>query len=204
MTVSPSKLALKGSSKIVVDFFEFAVHSILFQRGIYPPEDFITVRKYDLPMLMSSDNEVKDYIGNIMTQLRKWIYGGRLLKLVLVIINKATTEAVERWVFSIDIQSEGEKEVSEKPKEQIQKEIQAIFRQITASVSYLPFLQDEEYTFNVLVYTDPTYDSRRIPSEWADTHGDGKLIEGEADSVDFSTFSTSNHSVGTSVSYKLG
>lgn len=203
MTVAPSKLALKGSSKTVVDFFEFAVHSILFQRGIYPPEDFVTVRKYDLPMLMSSDNDVKDYIGNIMQQLRKWIYGGRLLKLVVVIINKATTETVERWVFSVDIQKEGD-EIDEKPKSQIQREIQAIFRQITASVSYLPFLQDDEYTFNVLVYTDPSYDSRRIPSEWADTHGDGKMITGEADQVDFSTFSTNNHLVGTSVSYKLG
>lgn len=162
------------------------------------------MRKYDLPMLVSCDNDVKDYISNIMSQLRKWIYGGRLLKLVLVIMNKATTEPVERWVFSVDIQSEGDGDVSEKPKEQMQREIQAIFRQITASVSYLPFLNDEEYTFNVLVYTDPSYDSRRIPSEWADTQGDGKLIVGEADSVNFSSFSTSNHQVGTSVSYKLG
>lgn len=193
------KLALKGSSKTVADYFEFAIHSILFQRGIYPPEDFITVKKYDLPMLVSCDDEVKAYIQRIMAQVKKWIYGGKLSKLVVVIINKATTENVERWEFSIDINSSSS---VEKGKSEIQNEIQAIIRQLTASVSYLPFLKDDDYTFNVLVYTDPSYDTRNIPSEWADT-GDGKKIE-NGESVKFTSFSTSIHQVGTSVSYKLG
>ena len=34
------KLALKGSSKTIVEFFDFACNTILFQRGVYPPEDF--------------------------------------------------------------------------------------------------------------------------------------------------------------------
>lgn len=34
------KLTLKGSSKLCVEFFEFATNTILFQRGVYPPEDF--------------------------------------------------------------------------------------------------------------------------------------------------------------------
>jgi len=34
------KLQLKGSSKLCVEFFEFATNTILFQRGVYPPEDF--------------------------------------------------------------------------------------------------------------------------------------------------------------------
>jgi hypothetical protein len=34
------KLSLKGSSKLCVEFFEFATNTILFQRGVYPPEDF--------------------------------------------------------------------------------------------------------------------------------------------------------------------
>lgn len=201
MTDNLPKLALKGSSKIVADYFEFAIHSILFQRGIYPAEDFITVKKYDLPMLVSCDDEVKAYIQKIMDQVKKWIYGGKLSKLVVVIINKATTENMERWEFSIDISNEGTLE--DKGKAQIQKEIQAIIRQITASVSYLPFLKDDDYTFNVLAYTDPTYDTRRIPTEWADTHGDGKIIN-NGESVKFTSFSTNIHQVGTSVSYKLG
>ncbi|GEQ69283.1 hypothetical protein JCM33374_g2954 [Metschnikowia sp. JCM 33374] len=205
MTESLSKLALKGSSKIVADYFEFAIHSILFQRGIYPTEDFVTVRKYDLPMLVSADDEVKAYIGKIMAQVKKWVYGGRLSKLVVVIINKATTESIERWEFSLDTSEDHiHNGGGNGGGEGIQKEIQAIIRQITASVSYLPFLRDDEYTFNVLVYTDPSYETKNIPSEWADTNGDGRMIEGDADSVKFSTFHTNVHNVGTCVSYKLG
>lgn len=206
MVESLSKVALKGSSKIVADYFEFAINNILFQRGIYPAEDFTTVKKYDLPMLVTADDEVKTYIQNIMTQVKKWVYGGKLTKLVIVIINKATTESVERWEFSLDMTEDEDKNATQAPKSKdtIQKEIQAIIRQVTASVSYLPFLADDEYTFNVLVYTDPSYETRNMPTEWVDTHGDGKLINGNVDSVKFSSFETNLHSVGTAVSYKLG
>lgn len=204
---SLSKLALKGSSKIVADYFEFAINNILFQRGIYPAEDFITVKKYDLPLLVTADEEVKDYIRNIMTQVKKWIYGGKIIKLVVVIINKSTTDIVERWEFAIEIfKNDGQSSDTSdsKPKELIQKEIQSIIRQITASVSYLPFLKDDDYTFNVLVYTDPKYDTRNLPNEWADTNGDAKLVEGEnVENVKFTSFSTNIHQVGTLVSYKL-
>lgn len=203
-----SKLALKGSSKIVADYFEFAINNILFQRGIYPTEDFITVRKYDLPLLVTADDEVKQYIQNIMSQVKKWIYGGKIIRLVVVIINKSTTETVERWEFSIEILNSGdnnnEESETNKGKQQIQKEIQSIIRQITASVSYLPLLKDDEYTFNVLVYTDPKYDTQNIPKEWADTNGDAKLIEGgNVELVKFTSFSTDIHQIGTFVSYKL-
>lgn len=202
MSEALPKLSLKGSSKVVADYFEFAIHNILFQRGIYPAEDFITVRKYDLPMLVSNDEEVKDYVKKIMDQVKKWIYGGKLTKLVVVIINKATTESVERWEFALDITDSNGSD--EKSKQEIQREIQTIIRQVTASGSYLPFLKHDEYTFNVLVVTDATYDVRNIPIEWADTNGDAKMINGESDSVKFTSFKTNIHSVGTSVSYKLG
>lgn len=204
MTESLSKLSIKGSSKVVADYFEFAIYNILFQRGIYPAEDFTTVKKYDLPMLVSADDEVKSYVAKIMSQVKKWIYGGKLSKLVVVIFNKYTTESVERWEFALDVTDQNQTLAESKTKEGIQREIQAIVRQVTASVAYLPFLKDDEYTFNVLVYADPNYDVNNIPLEWADTKGDAKLIMGESDSVKFSSFQTSMHTVGTSVSYKLG
>lgn len=204
MTESLSKLSLKGSSKIVADYFEFAIYNILFQRGIYPAEDFTTVKKYDLSILVSADDEVKSYVEKIMSQVKKWIYGGKLTKLVVVVINKLTTENVERWEFALDVTDQIEETEGTKSRIEIQKEIQAIIRQVTASVAYLPFLKDDEYTFNVLVYTDPNYDVNNIPIEWADTEGDGKMIQGDSDSVKFSSFQTNLHTVGTSVSYKLG
>lgn len=111
--MSASKLALKGSSKIVSDYFEFAINSILFQRGIYPAEDFITVRKYDLPMVINNDEDVKNYISNIMQQLKKWIYGKRITKLIVVIVSTSTGESIERWEFNIETKDDDEQQMKE-------------------------------------------------------------------------------------------
>ena len=69
----PSKLALKGSSKVVCDYFEFAINNILFQRGIYPAEDFQTVKKYDLPLLICIDEDIKLYINRFLSQIKSLI-----------------------------------------------------------------------------------------------------------------------------------
>ena len=33
-------VTLKGSAAIVSEFFNYSINSILYQRGIYPPESF--------------------------------------------------------------------------------------------------------------------------------------------------------------------
>ncbi|GMG38122.1 unnamed protein product [Ambrosiozyma monospora] len=214
-----SKLAIKGSSKIVSDFFEFSIHSILYQRGIYPPEDFKVVKKYGLNLLVSIDDEVINYVRRIMKQLHRWIYSGKISKLVLAITNKDTFETVEKWQFDIESTSlpktqqsevnspsdgsqQSNQEVEPKSKDQIQREIQAIIRQITASITFLPELkksESDEFTFNVLVYAKPNC---KVPEDWADA--DAKEIEGgSVESVKFKSFQTDVHQVGTLVSYKI-
>ncbi|KAL4962879.1 spindle checkpoint protein MAD2 [Aspergillus stella-maris] len=212
------KLSLKvGSGKLVAEFFEYSINSILFQRGVYPPEDFTTVKKYGLNMLVTADDQVKAYIKKIMSQLNKWMMGGKISKLVVVITDKETGEHVERWQFDVEIfkkskssstRKSGDKENDtpgeadqaaepvEKTEKQIQEEIQAIFRQITASVTFLPVL-DGDCTFNVLVYADADSD---VPVEWGDS--DAKDIK-NAEKVQLRSFSTNNHRVETMVSYRL-
>ncbi|KAL4990050.1 DNA-binding protein [Aspergillus falconensis] len=210
------KLSIKGSSKLVAEFFEYSINSILFQRGVYPPEDFTTVKKYGLNMLVTADDQVKAYIKKIMSQLNKWMLGGKISKLVVVITDKETGEHVERWQFDVQIfgkhksqsiRKSGDKEndtpgdasqpeMVEKTEKQIQEEIQAIFRQITASVTFLPVL-DGDCTFNVLVYADADSD---VPVEWGDS--DAKDIK-NPEKVQLRSFSTNNHRVETMVSYRL-
>jgi len=52
-------------------------------------------------MLVSQDDQVKAYIKKIMTQLKDWMMGGKISKLVVVITNKDTGEHVERWQFDV-------------------------------------------------------------------------------------------------------
>lgn len=50
---------------------------------------------------MSYDDQVKAYIKKIMSQLNKWMAGGKISKLVVVITSKETGEPVERWEFDV-------------------------------------------------------------------------------------------------------
>ena len=84
----------------------------------------------------------------------------------------------------------------DKSEKEIQQEIQAIFRQVTASVTFLPQLDSGDCTFNVLVYADADSD---VPVEWGDS--DAREIE-NGEKVQLRSFSTSNHRVDTLVSYR--
>ncbi|KAK0516951.1 hypothetical protein JMJ35_000106 [Cladonia borealis] len=214
------KLSLKGSSRTVAEFFEFSINTILFQRGVYPAEDFTAVKKYGLNMFVTSDDQVKAYIKKIMSQLNKWMISGKISKLVVVITSKETGENVERWQFDVQLFKKNSKKGSskdtskppdkenavpadssepppEKTEKEIQMEIQSIFRQITASVTFLPQLEAGDCTFNVLVYADA---DSEVPMEWGDS--DAKEIE-NGEKVQLRSFSTSNHRVDTLVSYRL-
>lgn len=50
----------------------------------------------------------------------------------------------------------------DKPEKEIQTEIAAIIRQITASVTFLPLLENQ-CVFDILVYTDS---KTEVPGEW--------------------------------------
>lgn len=51
--------------------------------------------------LVTADDQVKAYIKKIMSQLKEWMYGGKISKLVVVITSKETGEHVERWQFDV-------------------------------------------------------------------------------------------------------
>lgn len=51
--------------------------------------------------LVTVDDQVKAYIKRIMAQLNKWMTGGKISKLVIVITSKETGENVERWQFDV-------------------------------------------------------------------------------------------------------
>ena len=66
-------ISLKGSTDIVTEFFNFSINTILYQRGIYPPENFKKIPKYGLSMMVTTDEGLNKYMANILTQLEsKW------------------------------------------------------------------------------------------------------------------------------------
>src|SRR5579862_7516191 len=216
--------------------------SVLYQRGIYPPEDFKVVKKYGLNVLVTTDEEVKGYIKRIMGQLSRTVltlnsahcyrmdegrediqvshgnylqrYGRsfRTMAIRCTHLRKtfptiSTVHPLRRPIRErksrvcplrmIADDSTNRESLPEKTESEIHAEIQAIIRQITASVTFLPMLEGR-CTFNVLVYADA--DANVPDEEWGDS--DAKEVK-NAENVKLRSFSTMNHRIDTMVSYRL-
>jgi len=188
-------ITLKGSTQIVSEFFAFAVYSILYQRAIYPPQAFDTVQKYGLSMLVANDEKLRRYLDNVMGQMQSWMLTQEVKRMVVAVIGSESGQTLERWTFTIETDQNLAKCGSEKPQSEITREMQAIIRQITASVTFLPLL-DEPCHFELLVYCDKEAD---VPKEWEET--DAKLII-DAQEVRLRSFSTKIHQIEGMVAYK--
>lgn len=127
-------LTATGSSKMVSEFFEYSINTILYQRGVYPIEDFSAVKKYGLNMLVTSDDQVKAYIKKIMSQLNKWMLGQKISKLVIVITSKETGEHIERWQFDVQINKSSSSKSSKRGGD---KENAAPAEYVTSSVIHM-------------------------------------------------------------------
>ncbi|CAK9066982.1 Mitotic spindle assembly checkpoint protein MAD2A (Mitotic arrest deficient 2-like protein 1) (MAD2-like protein 1), partial [Durusdinium trenchii] len=216
-----NEITLRGSTDIVTEFFGYSINSILYQRGIYPPDTFKRVSKYGLALLVTQDDYLQGYLDQVLKQLEAWLLQGTVQKLVLVITGCETKEVLERWVFNVEADKTvvqaaeavdqeqkapnatgadgaapgGPAPVKQKSKKEIMSEIQAIIRQITASVTFLPLLS-EACTFDLLVHTDC---EAAVPQTWEES--DPRHIT-DATDVKLRSFTTKIHKVDTCVSYR--
>ncbi|KAL7413070.1 putative mitotic spindle checkpoint-related protein [Mrakia frigida] len=206
-TKTSQAISLKGSTKIVTEFFEFSVNSILYQRGVYPSDDFKMVKKFGTQMLTTTDESLQAYLTAITEQVHAWLMSGSISRLVLAIMSKDTRETIERWQF--DVKMEGNEPLVEgqepppppKPKTEkaVQSEIRDVMKQITSSVSFLPML-DEPCTFNILAYTSASSDDQ--PAQWVES--DAHMIDAaRVEQVRLRSFSTAVHKLEALVAYRL-
>ncbi|KIP11400.1 hypothetical protein PHLGIDRAFT_17972 [Phlebiopsis gigantea 11061_1 CR5-6] len=194
-------ITLKGSTTLVTEFFKYAANTILFQRGVYPADDFHMVKKYGQTVLVTQDLALENYLEKILTQVNKWLLTGSITQLVLAIISKDSRVTMERWVFDINLvgQPAGSSEPAPaKPESEIQAEIRNILKQIVSTVTFLPVI-DEPTVFNILAYTSESAD---VPAdEWVDT--DPLAIEAsKSQQVKLRSFSTDVHRIEAMVAYR--
>ncbi|KAJ3816018.1 spindle assembly checkpoint protein [Lentinula lateritia] len=195
-------ITLKGSTSLVTEFFKYAVNTILFQREVYPSDDFHMVKKYGQTVLVTQDVALESYLDKILKQVQKWLLLGSVTQLVLAIISKDSRTPLERWVFDIKLVElpveSGEAPSPPKPEAEIQSEIRAILKQIISMVTYLPVI-NEPTVFNILAYTSESAD---VPAgEWVDT--DPLAIEAsKSQQVKMRSFSTDIHRIEAMVAYR--
>lgn len=200
--LTKSAVTLKGSAKMVSEFFNFGINSILYQRGIYPPENFKRVQQYGLTLLVSTDDAVNKFMKDVLDQIQDWLLQRKVKKLVIVLTSVETKEVLEKWEFLVECETtvgnDGVKTVVEegdKDEKKIKNEIRDVIRQITASVTFLPLL-DCLCSFDILIYTHKDLD---VPNEWGES--DACVIT-NSEEVKLRSFSTSVHRVEAAVSYK--
>jgi len=193
-------ITLRGSTDTVVEFFGFAINSILYQRGVYPAESFAQVSKYGLKILVTQDKGLQAYIGEVLEQIKGWMMNSEVKKLVVVVASQLSGDTLERWAFDVKVNekavSVGEVQQTQAELVRQQKDIQAIIRQITASVTFLPLL-DEPCSFDLLIYTDK---KAEVPEAWDES--DPKYIVGGCQEVKLRSFTTKVHKVEGAVAYK--
>ena len=171
------------------------------------PETFKRESKYGLTCLTTTDSGLLKYLDNIQKQVFTWLETGHIQRLVVVVNGVDSEQTLERWQFNVAVDTTTTKGTenaipnqsaatnAEKSVKQIHNEIQAIIRQITASVTFLPLLQ-EPCTFDLLVYTDKDI---AVPKKWADS--DPCYIDDSAQ-VKLRSFTTSVHTIDSMVAYK--
>lgn len=57
-----------GVLSLFIAKLEYGINSILFQRGIYPAENFDNTQQYGLTILMSKDPKIQTFLQNVLTQ----------------------------------------------------------------------------------------------------------------------------------------
>ncbi|EJD04003.1 spindle assembly checkpoint protein [Fomitiporia mediterranea MF3/22] len=222
-------ITLKGSTVIVTDFFKFAVNTILYQRGVYPADDFHLVKKYGQVVMLTQDLALENYLDNAnIKQMIEWLLTGSVTQLVLAIISKDSRTTLERWVFDVHLQNPPTSTDDPAPYVSLlwisnrlplnmlafecdcfcrastkpESQIQAEIRDILKQiVSTVTFLptMDEPTVFNILAYTSESAD---VPAgEWVDT--DPLAIEAsKSQQVRLRSFSTDVHRVEAMVAYR--
>ncbi|EZA61000.1 hypothetical protein DMN91_005045 [Ooceraea biroi] len=202
-------ITLKGSAEMVKQYLLYGVNSILYQRGIYPPETFTPSEHFGLFVFMSTDEKITSFLDTVLGQIQEWLVQRKVRKITLVITNVNTKEVLEKWDFRVDYEDQklndnGNSNVNVDPSEgvagtkdikTIQKEIREVIRQITGTVSFLPLL-DCLCSFDILTYTVPNCS---IPNQWDETQ---PVFIANSQEVQLRSFSTSIHKMDTVVSYK--
>ena len=193
-----------------------------YRAGIYQPETFKRDSKYGLTVLTTTDEGLLKYLHQIMGQMETWLLEGDVQRLVVVVTGVDSGETLERWQFNVNVDeltgadgdrggdendgpvsnesstgtsASGTDEKMGKSVREIHNEIQAMIRQITASVTFLPLL-NEPCSFDLLVYTNTT---AIVPKTWEDS--DPRYIMNSQE-VKLRSFTTSVHKVQSMVTYK--
>ncbi|XP_034214401.1 DNA polymerase zeta processivity subunit-like isoform X1 [Prunus dulcis] len=90
------------TARILVEFLEVAITSIVFLKGIYPPGAFERRKYMNLVVHSARHPELRDYIHSAVSGLHPFIQKG-LVERVAVIFFNSDSIPVERFIFKLTV-----------------------------------------------------------------------------------------------------
>lgn len=82
------------------DFLTVAIHTILYERGIYPQTSFLSARKYNVAVRQNRHPKVCQWINDAVSAVEAELLKGAVERVVVMLYTRLG-KAVERYVFDV-------------------------------------------------------------------------------------------------------
>ncbi len=82
------------------DFLVVSIHTILYERGIYPASTFISARKYNFPVRQNRHPKVCQWILDAVAAVESEMLKGTVSK-VAVVLYSPDAQVLERFMFDV-------------------------------------------------------------------------------------------------------
>ncbi|KAG9247707.1 DNA-binding protein [Calycina marina] len=101
---APPKTILNTYQAILTTFSDFlvvAIHTILYERGLYPPETFLLTRAYNFPVRQNRHPLVCKWVNDAVTAISAQLLKGTVRRVALVVYS-SKQECLERFMFDVE------------------------------------------------------------------------------------------------------
>ncbi|KAN0096553.1 DNA-binding protein [Hyaloscypha variabilis] len=102
MTTPPTLLTnYQSILQTFTDFLTVAIHTILYERALYPSSTFISARKYNFPVRQNRHPKVCSWINDAVSNVSALLLKGTVRRVVVVIFNE-DMDVMERYLFDVE------------------------------------------------------------------------------------------------------
>ncbi|KAG9000896.1 Mitotic spindle checkpoint component mad2 [Tulasnella sp. JGI-2019a] len=197
---SPQVIALRGSATTIADYLRYAIYLILFLRGVYPIEDFMVIDKFDLELLIATNEDLETYVTTVLSQVEQWVAVKAINQVVLVIVSKETKETLERWVF--DVQTiDSSNQTTPKAEADLYRDVHLMLAGIRGTNSMLSEIE-EPTLCNILAYVKADAESGELLGGWEEAQTHAAIDQDMSSEVKLKPAATLLHRIQPTVVYR--
>lgn len=104
MAAPPPQTVLNTYQALLTTFSDFlvvAIHTILYERGIYPTETFISARRYNFPVRQNRHPKVCKWVADAAAAVEAEMLKGAVRRVAVVIFSQDSI-VLERFMFDVE------------------------------------------------------------------------------------------------------